>query len=151
MPPGCAGMPCLHGGICFESQQDSSKYQCLCMSGWEGRNCEENIDECQSQPCENNSTCVDLVAGYECQCPPGYGGPQCMIGIVNIDYGIIFGISYIVQRKNSLYKWDARASQVCLLGGSKLRTLQTEQAIQDHGGLPKRSCADHEPVCDMLV
>jgi len=34
---------------------------CECADGWEGVNCQVNIDECASIPCEHNSKCVDKV------------------------------------------------------------------------------------------
>ena len=39
-----------------------------------------DIDECQSQPCENNGTCTDLVNDYQCDCIAGFNGTNCTIG-----------------------------------------------------------------------
>lgn len=39
--------------------------------------CETNIDECESDPCQNGATCVDQVASYNCQCAPGFRGSEC--------------------------------------------------------------------------
>ena len=36
-----------------------------------GVNCEENIDECESSPCQNGATCWDLVNSYACNCSAG--------------------------------------------------------------------------------
>ena len=36
-----------------------------------------DIDECLSLPCAYGSTCVDLVGGYSCNCPPGREGRNC--------------------------------------------------------------------------
>jgi len=33
--------------------------------------CEENIDDCASQPCKNGATCIDEVNGFSCACPSG--------------------------------------------------------------------------------
>ena len=38
------------------------------------------IDECDSKPCQNNATCIDLVNSYRCQCIAGYTGNQCEKG-----------------------------------------------------------------------
>ncbi|KAB7504459.1 Protein slit, partial [Armadillidium nasatum] len=47
---------------------------CHCPPGFEGLRCEKNINDCEENKCENNSTCVDLVMSYKCQCQPGYTG-----------------------------------------------------------------------------
>lgn len=39
-------------------------YECVCHSGWEGADCQQEIDECLSQPCKNNATCTDLLNNY---------------------------------------------------------------------------------------
>ena len=47
---------------------------CSCEGGWTGKNCTINIDDCAVNPCQNNGTCIDLVAKYECRCKDGYTG-----------------------------------------------------------------------------
>ncbi|XP_041982769.1 cubilin-like [Aricia agestis] len=34
-------------------------------------------DECQSHPCENGGTCLNLVNGYHCLCPSAWKGRNC--------------------------------------------------------------------------
>ncbi len=77
---GCAASPCQNG-VCFETLEDPILYLCLCQYGYEGYNCEINIDDCDGNQCQNGATCVDLIGGYECDCEPGYAGPLCSIGI----------------------------------------------------------------------
>jgi len=35
------------------------------------------LDECESQPCQNEAACTDLVGSYECSCQAGYAGTVC--------------------------------------------------------------------------
>ena len=37
------------------------------------------IDNCKSNPCLNNGTCVEAVNGYVCACPAGYSGASCEV------------------------------------------------------------------------
>lgn len=50
---------------------------CVCVGG----NCSVNIDECESDPCQYNGTCVDLVNSYRCECIPGITGSNCETNI----------------------------------------------------------------------
>lgn len=50
-----------------------------CMPGFEGQHCENEINECLSNPCKNGGNCTDLLAAYSCTCPDEYDGPQCEI------------------------------------------------------------------------
>ena len=37
-------------------------------------------DHCGNSPCQNEATCVNLVAGYRCDCKTGYSGNNCETG-----------------------------------------------------------------------
>ncbi len=39
-----------------------------------------DIDECESNPCQNNATCNDMVDMYNCSCVVGYAGQHCETG-----------------------------------------------------------------------
>ena len=39
-----------------------------------------DIDECESNPCENGGTCTDAVNGYSCECAPGFTDANCQTG-----------------------------------------------------------------------
>ena len=38
------------------------------------------INECDSNPCQNGGTCGDGIASFSCSCPTGYEGDQCQMG-----------------------------------------------------------------------
>ena len=42
--------PCINDGV--------GGYMCHCPAGWTGAHCEEEINECDPNPCHNGSTCV---------------------------------------------------------------------------------------------
>lgn len=39
--------------------------------------CETEIDECLSNPCQNNGTCIDNLGYFECKCTEDYVGDHC--------------------------------------------------------------------------
>ena len=36
-----------------------------------------DIDECESNPCQNGGTCLDGEDGFMCECPEGFEGQLC--------------------------------------------------------------------------
>lgn len=90
----CAEAPCENDGECFERSDlshwemdwelnfaDASGYICQCQPGYAGENCSVDIDECESEPCQNSGTCEDRVNGYTCLCAHGFTGDICEINI----------------------------------------------------------------------
>ncbi|XP_073454483.1 uncharacterized protein [Aquarana catesbeiana] len=65
---------CRNGGTC---QNTYGGYRCVCANGWDGDNCDHNIDDCATAVCFQGSTCIDKVAGFMCQCLPGTTGLLC--------------------------------------------------------------------------
>ncbi|RWS18590.1 crb-like protein [Leptotrombidium deliense] len=52
-------------------------YSCNCNGTWfVGKNCEINIDECESNPCLN-VTCINFIGDYKCQGLDGFRGDNC--------------------------------------------------------------------------
>ena len=49
-----------------------------------------DVDECESNPCQNGGTCEDGVGAYSCTCIAGYTGENCETGmqIINDILGI---------------------------------------------------------------
>lgn len=104
----CAEQPCEHGQ-CFQRSDpsywepgwevtfaDLAGYLCQCHPGFAGQwpaakqlmegsgvtfglsltgeNCSVNIDECESEPCQNGATCEDGTNAYACLCSAGFQG-----------------------------------------------------------------------------
>uniref|UniRef100_A0A667WH59 Neural EGFL like 1 n=1 Tax=Myripristis murdjan TaxID=586833 RepID=A0A667WH59_9TELE len=59
---------CRSGGTCV------SPNTCVCPSGFTGRRCETDIDECAEGliECHNHSRCVNLPGWYHCECRSGF-------------------------------------------------------------------------------
>lgn len=69
-PDNCIGVVCDHGS-CVDGLDN---FTCQCQPGYTGLYCDVDIDECRSQPCQNQGTCVDLLGSYDCVCPGGTDG-----------------------------------------------------------------------------
>jgi Notch-like protein len=65
----CAALnPCQNHGTC---QNTEGAYECICVNGFIGRNCETNKDDCVEGSCLNGGVCHDRVGGFYCECPKG--------------------------------------------------------------------------------
>ncbi|CAL8091500.1 unnamed protein product [Calicophoron daubneyi] len=69
---------CKNGATCVDV---GNSFSCICRPGYDGKFCENDINECNSMPCYNNGTCRDLVNSFECDCPKGFIGTDCRINI----------------------------------------------------------------------
>ncbi|VDI50479.1 Hypothetical predicted protein [Mytilus galloprovincialis] len=73
-PNYCGTGPCQNRAACANIHYG---YQCTCLVGFEGTNCETNIDDCVSVDCRHGGRCIDEVNAYSCECVPGYAGRHC--------------------------------------------------------------------------
>lgn len=65
---------CQNGATCTNSH---GSYACICVNGWTGDDCSENIDDCVDAACFNGATCIDGVGNFACRCTPGKTGLLC--------------------------------------------------------------------------
>ena len=50
----------------------------LFFSGYDGEHCENDINECADNPCQNNGVCNDEIGKYSCDCSGlGFSGINC--------------------------------------------------------------------------
>ncbi|XP_053545135.1 epidermal growth factor-like protein 8 [Bombina bombina] len=58
--------PCQNGGTCIKPNM------CRCSTGWGGRYCHVDIDECRrpSHPC--SQLCINTRGSFRCDCRPGF-------------------------------------------------------------------------------
>ncbi|NXA52776.1 FBP1 protein, partial [Nothocercus julius] len=84
--PGALCMDKSHGFnytcSCFYDEENQ-KSHCVCALGWTGQTCLENINDCEINQCQHESTCEDGINKYRCICPLGYTGVFCELDIDN--------------------------------------------------------------------
>ena len=115
----CASRPCQNGAACYQSlflpEVLIDAYRCVCTPGFTdglclydfvdlyeptcshlqsdasatGGNCNFDVDECLSEPCQHGAVCSQSSAdgnishhAYRCTCPPGFANGEC--GYANI-------------------------------------------------------------------
>lgn len=98
----CISSPCRDGSSCLNQP---GSYICICPRGLTGKfqfanfpffihtvmififqtgkNCQDEIDDCDLSPCQNRAVCENLQGpgNYTCHCRPGFKGRECQINI----------------------------------------------------------------------
>lgn len=58
-----------------------NSHRCHCQDGYTGSYCQDEINECESAPCQNGATCKDLIGSYFCHCTKGFQGQNCELNV----------------------------------------------------------------------
>eukprot|EP00105_Crassostrea_gigas_P024923 XP_011445343.1 PREDICTED: uncharacterized protein LOC105340823 [Crassostrea gigas] len=76
----CEQNVCPVNSICINT---IPSYRCECHEGWEGQQCDIDINECEIRPslCLPNGKCLNLDGNYTCNCNQGWTGDNCLTDI----------------------------------------------------------------------
>lgn len=73
---------------------EEDKHYCHCQAGYTGSYCEDEVDECSPNPCQNGATCTDYLGGFSCKVwtvlglRGGYGCECCYRRAVELGAGV---------------------------------------------------------------
>ncbi|XP_038077196.1 fibropellin-1-like [Patiria miniata] len=73
---------------CVPRDDDKGHYNCnqttgamVCHAGWQGTDCDVDVDECASGPCQHGGTCQNELNRFTCTCADGWSGSECEIDV----------------------------------------------------------------------
>ncbi|KAI8479877.1 hypothetical protein Bbelb_423990 [Branchiostoma belcheri] len=139
----CHSRPCKNYGTCVEDASIATRYTCLCMNGWEGENCTQDVDECQSSPC-GPGTCHDRLNGYLCLCPWGYNGDNCEKADLSVNCSNLAVCEHTVpESENTTGSCGVEASMVEGIRGydGRIRLVYCANNVL-HGEVKLTACPD---------
>jgi hypothetical protein len=70
---------CINGGTLHSSLDSNNETieTCVCLPGFQGEHCEDNIDDCLKIQCSHHGICQDGIQSYTCSCFDGFYGSLC--------------------------------------------------------------------------
>ncbi|XP_044526432.1 growth arrest-specific protein 6 [Gracilinanus agilis] len=71
LPDQCTPYPCEKKGT-IGCQDLMGTFYCQCKTGWSGRTCDQDINECNHQNGGCSQICYNHIGGFSCACYTGY-------------------------------------------------------------------------------
>ncbi len=73
-PAGTWGSECSGLCNCLDASTvcDGALGCLACPDGWDGPACDQDIDECLQNVCQQHTTCVNIEGDFRCDCDTGY-------------------------------------------------------------------------------
>uniref|UniRef100_A0A914NHX7 EGF-like domain-containing protein n=1 Tax=Meloidogyne incognita TaxID=6306 RepID=A0A914NHX7_MELIC len=101
----CINKGCRNGGKCVKNLRnvgDGDLWTCLCPPGFQGSQCESEINACLNVTCKHKGKCVNLGGvDFRCDCAPGWSGHVCEINIDDCENIVCLNGGVCVDRVNN--------------------------------------------------
>lgn len=78
-------------------------FHCECAKGWSGHLCGSDVDECESDKCQHNSTCENTIGSFRCQCTDDWTGTECKDDVDECEHVNCYGNSTCQNTNGSFY------------------------------------------------
>uniref|UniRef100_A0A1I8FXI3 Delta-like protein n=2 Tax=Macrostomum lignano TaxID=282301 RepID=A0A1I8FXI3_9PLAT len=121
---------CLNG-TCLGTVLTEPYFNCSCLPGFNGTRCENNIDDCATNPCING-LCKDLINNYTCSCYQGWQGRHCSANINDCFAGACLNGGQCI---------DGNSSYTCNCSDTGFRGANCSENIDDCAS-PSNPCSN---------